>query len=376
MTLTMDQLNARLEEFLSEISGRFAAGSVQQDVDRLNGWRKKLQLDDSFGRMLNGPQWISGTAVRDGAITADKLEANLVIANLFTTSSTGTGARMELDATSLRFYRASGTLVSELKSDGSGFLGSTGGSAATAALAWSTTPAVTIAGTLTLASGGKIVDADGSYWDQNGIVLAASGSAGDTISWNVSGVAKGYITADSSSFFLNRAAGGAGVQLGATTLQLGVQGPSYSTLGPLLLVDHTAEKVQVTTTGGTHDLIDANGDMKVYRRLSAGNQATGYLDWDSGNARHRFNGGPLATTYGIYPGAGGSAQTTAQILWSGTAIQISGARLDVTGQGLELPLTTGISGGALPNPTKAVSFVNGGTTYYIPAFTNTGPWTA
>lgn len=40
---------------------------------------------------------------------------------------------------------------------------------------------LSVLATLTLGAGGKIVDADGSFWDQNGITLAAPGSAGDVL---------------------------------------------------------------------------------------------------------------------------------------------------------------------------------------------------
>jgi hypothetical protein len=43
-----------------------------------------------------------------------------------------------------------------------------------------------IDGTVTLASGGKIVDADGSFWDQNGITLIGTGSIGDSVYWKYS----------------------------------------------------------------------------------------------------------------------------------------------------------------------------------------------
>lgn len=351
MTVTETTLDQRLQELRQEFAGLYAPAGVQQDVSRLTGWRRKLQLDDSFGRMLNGPQWISGTSVRDGAITADKLEANLVISNLFTTSSTGTGARVEFDAngirlydsgnvllvdlnaagtmtfqsaasgartvldgTSFRQYRAAGTLVSELKNDGSGFLGSTGGTSATAALSWDTTPATTMKGTITIGAGGKLIDGDGSYWDSTGITLVSAGVAGDCIIWKVSGSTKGYITADAASMFLNYQ-GGAGIQLQADRFQVGLQTPGVTSLGPYLRGDGSDDEVVVTNASGTESkLIQTNGYMKLADRFYPGNagavQSTVYIDYHSVNTALRISGAAVELTDRFYPGNGGSVQTS------------------------------------------------------------------
>lgn len=376
--MTVD-IEERLELFKDEIRGMFAPASVGHDVDRLNGWKRKAMADGSFGRIFNGPQWLDGIAVRDGTVTGTKLEANLVISNLFTTSATGTGARVEMDvdgiraynssdintvniasasgaftlrsgstgarveltsANGFRQYNASGTLVSQLLNDGSGFLGSTTGVASGAAFSWTTAPAVTMNGTITIGNG-KIVDGDGSFWDSTGITLKATGSAGDVIKWEVSGSTKGYITADSTSFYINRS-GGMGLQLTTTVAQIGGQSPGTSTLGPLVKVDASANAITVTdgNSTGTTTLMDSNGDMKVYRRLSVGNQATRYIH--DANSRITFVGNVDFGTSSFY-----------------YDVQTSGGS------------------GALPNPTKWIQVVGlAGTPYFIPVFTSRSPWTA
>ena len=80
---------------------------------------------------------------------------------------------------------------------------------------------MTIDGTLTLGSGGKIVDADGSYWDQSGITLVSSGSFGDVITWYAGASLAGSIYATSTPTIVMQAynggtvyadAGGAAIQ--------------------------------------------------------------------------------------------------------------------------------------------------------------------
>ena len=67
---------------------------------------------------------------------------------------------------------------------------------------------ITVDGTITLGAGGKIIDADGSYWDQNGIVLVSSGSFGDAIRWKVGGADVGSIYATGGGGFIMAAYSG------------------------------------------------------------------------------------------------------------------------------------------------------------------------
>jgi hypothetical protein len=83
---------------------------------------------------------------------------------------------------------------------------------------------VTIDGTLTLGTGGKITDADGSEWSQTGIILKSSGAFGDAIKWQNGGVDKGSIWATASYFAIQygTASGDGYVNLNNGVASLGV----------------------------------------------------------------------------------------------------------------------------------------------------------
>ncbi|MCZ7575960.1 MAG: hypothetical protein M5U18_02450 [Dehalococcoidia bacterium] len=177
--------------------------------------------------------------------------AGVLTATGATIKSGAGNARAELTAVNgVSVYDSGGTVRGRLSTDGSGFLGSTNGLSTGAAVRWTSAGAATInadaittgtinagtitvsnlnatnlttgtlgnggsgiglggtnglsiSGNLTLASGGKIIDADGSYWDQNGIVLKSGGVFGDSIKWQVSGVDKGSIYASVNDVVLN-----------------------------------------------------------------------------------------------------------------------------------------------------------------------------
>ena len=117
-----------------------------------------------------------------------------------------------------------------------------------------------IDGTITLATGGKIIDADGSFWDQSGIVLVSSGSYGDAIRWRTSGSDKGTIYTNASTMIVAQGASGAigaSLSLGSTDWQL----------------------VDTGTTGGLKSSsgnIQTNG--RFYPGLSGSYQSPQYLE--------------------------------------------------------------------------------------------------
>ncbi|MCZ7575746.1 MAG: hypothetical protein M5U18_01230 [Dehalococcoidia bacterium] len=203
--------------------------------------------------------------------------AGVLTATGATIKSGAGNARAELTAVNgVSVYDSGGTVRGRLSTDGSGFLGSTNGLSTGAAVRWTSAGAATInadaittgtinagtitvsnlnatnlttgtlgnggsgiglggtnglsiSGNLTLASGGKIIDADGSYWDQNGIVLKSGGVFGDSIKWQVSGVDKGSIYASVNDVVLNFPSGGsiyagssdAGIVYGGGSLRAG-----------------------------------------------------------------------------------------------------------------------------------------------------------
>ncbi|MEY4760823.1 MAG: hypothetical protein RLZZ200_679, partial [Pseudomonadota bacterium] len=174
---TLEDIEKKVASLVRRLDGlgdHYAPIGTASDVDSLLGWRRKLQADDAFGRILNGPQWISGTSIRDGAVDASKITVGtlealttltgaLEVSDSITSGTPGAG-RVQITTTGLFGYNASNQGTFKLGVDGSGFLGLSPGT-----LRWTTVGAVTVDNTLTIASGGKIIDADGSYWDQGGI---------------------------------------------------------------------------------------------------------------------------------------------------------------------------------------------------------------
>lgn len=383
-TLTRADLDDFKAEFMRELVSQFAPIDTVASLDKLRGWQGKLQLDGSFGRILNGPQWIDNVAIRDGVITADKLTANFVIANTFTSSATGTGARFELTATGFKFWDAT-TLRSQLLADGSFFFGSTAGTAATAALSGTTGATVAIGNTMTIASGGKIIDGDGSFWDQSGITLVSSGSYGDVIKWTVSGSNKGSITADTVKFGMQYGAGaGASVLLAATTGELGFNGFAYNTLFPGVFIDSATGFAEIQSGNASQRArFGTSGNLSLYGKLYPGissntYQTTGYYDWNSGSTAHRFAGGGLQVAGKLYPADQSTGLQSIIGLW------VNGSTSNVYVEGGQFyfnnaPTLVSASGatGSTFSPTHYWSvFDNAGAAWYIPLFSAHTPWAA
>lgn len=86
---------------LKELEDRLSVHRT--DIDRLKGWRKDLELDESFGRVHAGPQWLGGASIVDGTVEGNVFRATVTISNLFQTGESPED-RWELDPTGLRFY--------------------------------------------------------------------------------------------------------------------------------------------------------------------------------------------------------------------------------------------------------------------------------
>lgn len=145
---------------------------------------------------------------------------------------------------------------------------------------------LTVDGTISLGSGGKIQDADGSYWDQNGIVLKSSGSFGDTIKWQVSGVDKGSVFADGTGLWLTgNSSSGLSLVSGGAIL--------YSAVGSLTLVPYISVTTSdVLLSGGSitgyYFKLDSSGRSIASGNIFPGGQTTRYL---SDNGTHMGAGG-------------------------------------------------------------------------------------
>lgn len=190
-----------LEKLKLEILQQTAPATIQNDVDRLNGWRRKLDVDSSFGRIFSGPQWLDKVAIRDGNITAAKLEANLVISNTFISGGLSPADRMELDALGLRAYGVvsgvANTKTLDIHKNGNFEFGDPVGGQVTfvASTGVLTVPSAVIAG-LTIADVGSGT-LGGTY---------GTGGAGARIELSTAGI-RAYNTTPTQTFFLDAANG-------------------------------------------------------------------------------------------------------------------------------------------------------------------------
>lgn len=91
----------------SDFNPLYAGSTTVQTVDSLASWKKQMMADGSLGRLLTGPQWLDGVAIRDGQISGSKLKATLVISNTFVTADTTvtpTADRMEMTSAGIKAY--------------------------------------------------------------------------------------------------------------------------------------------------------------------------------------------------------------------------------------------------------------------------------
>lgn len=106
--------------------------------------------------------------------------------------------------------------------------------------------------TFTISTGGKIVDGDGSEWSSTGIILKSSGSFGDVIKWQVSGVDKASIYATSTiGRFMYSSGGIVEVSSGGTTLYSG-------DLSNFLTVGNTGMTYRLGDSAGADQFIISN----------------------------------------------------------------------------------------------------------------------
>jgi hypothetical protein len=163
---------------------------------------------------------MTSATITSGTLTSPSISAATITGTTIvgqTIKTATSGARVELDASGVWQYNSGGTVVARIATDGTGYLG------ASNQVSWSSTTAsmnadrlttgtvgsggslalgsLSVSGTLTLGSGGKIIDADGSEWNQNGIILkGVANTAGDSITWkNSTGSTVGSIYPNGSA---------------------------------------------------------------------------------------------------------------------------------------------------------------------------------
>jgi hypothetical protein len=297
VTVASSATGARTELSTNGLRVYNSSNQVILELNSTNGFRAYNSTGSTnYNRIaMDGSGWIgspdgtsanaalswngAGTGVLNASkITTGTLNCSSLTVTNFSASSINTGSVT---------FASGGTMNGATMS---GTLGHTGGSLSLGQL--------TVGGTLTLGSGGKISDADGSFWDQTGIVLVSTGSFGDTIRWRHSSAPStdvGAIYATSGSIGVYRAAGlgGGGFFVDANAFQVDAGGNSmiFSGSGNYLQVEGVLYPGD--TSGGVNGTYYIEGAGSIQ---SNGIGIGGMLGISSGN-----------TINFVSPGTGGSA---------------------------------------------------------------------
>lgn len=253
--------------------------------------------------------------------------------------SAASGARVELNPTNgVSVYDSGGTVRGRLLTTGAGYLGSTDGTSATAALSWTTAGVATInasaittgtlnasgitvtnlnassitAGTLvadrisggslgggfslggsniTVSGAGVITNSDGDTWGPNGIVLKSAGAYGDSIKWNHGGSDVGSITGSTSGMYMYEGSSAsatshlflsstsARLQHGSSSYFLSVTGSGIHTGGPIYPgttgLTQTSNSLSYVSEGIAIVLGDSGGTYTWDVRNSSGTRVFG-----------------------------------------------------------------------------------------------------
>lgn len=219
---------------------------------------------------------------------------------------------------------------------------------------------------------GKKLTWDGTDLHITGTVtFISTGTFGDAVTWQVSGTTKGSIYADATHIYFAygpAAASGAALTLDGTNWTLGDVGANT--------LKSVSSPVVVQASGG----------------FAPGGQATGYIDWDSGNTRLRLRGAPTEFTHALYPGGSGTTGTgfldwdsaNARGRWNSTNfhfaanvnvvgfIQFNGAIRTVSDNGTDISISSPslvIAGNASQPGLKFDNIANGGSATNWSGFT-------
>lgn len=177
-----------------------SGGAMTSTSGSIGGW-----TIDSTGIRLGSGGTARGmdsgsTAFYAGGATPSSAPFNVTTAGAVSCSNlTVTGGSVKADTINTGNLAFGSTGTVNTGGTVSGTIGNSGGTLNLGAL--------TVAGTITLGGGGKIIDSDGSFWDQNGITLKSSGTFGDVLTWNVSSTDIGSITASSSNLIIYSSTG-------------------------------------------------------------------------------------------------------------------------------------------------------------------------
>lgn len=381
----MDELDQRLEEFRLELDSRYAPGSITQEVDRLEGWKRKVNADSSFGRIFNGPQWLDGVSVRDGTVGADKLQATMVISSVFTTAESPAD-RVQFDSVGFAAYGTVGgvpnTQTLLIEPDGSFQFGPTGSDPITYDVSTDTlTVPAAVIGSLTIAdiAGGVVGGTYATGIANPKIQFATSGIS----AWNAGGTQTFLLDATTGdltitgTFTIQSAASGSRIALSST----GARWYNGSTVRAQILNDGSGFVGSTTgiagsaavswTTAGTATINASNittgtlsGTTVTITNLNATNINTGSLNGSllsSGSVANAAidsvafskvtTGSITSQTLTISSGGSIVLSSTGTISWNGTSSFIDSTKMRLSSSSSANPAiqfyTSGASQGTI-----------------------------
>jgi hypothetical protein len=383
---------------IEELSRFFAPAYVREEVERLRGWQQQLQLDTSFGRVMNSPTWISGVSIQNKTVDAEKLNVKQLQAITAKTGSltvTGVNAAGQDDPSlgqilvaanpnqpnqnsitirataatgqiaGIRLRNASGAATTEFRLDGSAQIGAGATAVTVDQNGVVSIPAGALAGGLVITNvgGGRIGGIYELYQSAGStrIVLdrdqgiAAFGAGDPATNWNTS---RFWLRLDGSAKFTG------GIQIDSTTGQL------------QWLMDTTnGFRLRNTSQGVDLFAVDTTGTLRIRRGVigSSGSPGSGARVEIDDTGVKGF--GTSGATFALRTDGSGfikaGASSTDAIVWNNTGVTINASTITVNDLYVN-QVKGGVIGGTYEVPTTQsivwqkhssgvpVSFVTGG----------------
>lgn len=165
------------------------------------------------------------------------------------------------------------------------------------------TGALTVSDTVTIGAGGKITDADGSYWDQTGIVLYGAGTEADALRWVDSNteVGAGFVTASADGLWASYWDGADtwyALTLTETYGLLGICSPNFNTAGAGFIKLDNDGTVTIGQASASH-IFGADNSFQLPDGITAPSATSGwaklYVDSADGDLKIKFGDGTTKT---------------------------------------------------------------------------------
>lgn len=276
-----------------------AIGTLEKKVRRLEDVVRRLTASDAIRPVLADPSAVPIGAgdvtevyLADGSVSTLKI-GNQAVTGIKIADAAITNAKIadgEIQNAKIADATIQSAKIASLAADkivaGSGIINN-----------------LTINATLTIGAGGKIVDADGSEWNQNVLKLVSAGAVGDALVLSTAGVDRAYISSDNSNnaiFGLNTGGGAAtqpcSIILRNGILELGFNSLGFNTIGvPQFRINRDGD-FSFTTSGtspgrggGVGVITIANADTVPTTNPSGG----GILYVTGGALRYRGSSGTV-----------------------------------------------------------------------------------